>query len=560
VFVIDLTSHHLRQITDPGSQFTDVVSDWSPDGSQLIFHRVNVAGTAEYRMYVVDASLDPTSNETSKTGAGLGRFPRWYGDPCPESPGFPGVTTFSDNCQPPVTPAPTLTPTPLPACQIIVRKERQAYENPAPARTERIQYPNDEKPVIANETVIHTFQVDSILEIDGRYRFAEDPNANESTPTDQLVVHVTKYRTSENAPWQSIDVWISTQGIENQAVVDQFSGDCNGLAAIQESVWNDRHLHVERLRLYSVEIKEDNREWDQTRGELSEIWEGLNVIAEAFELAGVSGESNYQRFRKVMIDGQTPFILFWREGGTSGECFSSEGSNTVQQPDNVRCTGDLKNSNALGQGNTAGYITEQTAVHELGHLFDYRYDNTLSKAVEAVPNISMAGTFHAQQSNWNRALRNCGWQLDPHDPQGEGYKRNGNNTPGVRLHIIDLTRIQVIMGFSVLYPGTVLRSTWSRGLAGWGTYSKEGQENLSLFQQNPANILIEATADMFLNWVYRRITDSPDGPVGDPCMYPLDGNWQGFKNIDINGNVDLQLSGNVRYWWMDQEIGKILPD
>jgi hypothetical protein len=61
---------------------------------------------------------------------------------------------------------------------------------------------------------------------------------------------------------------------------------------------------------------------------------------------------------------------------------------------------------------------------------------------------------------------------------------------------------------------------------------------------------------MFLNWVYRRTSDAP--PQDDPCDYALSGNWVGFENIDIYGDSDLQLSGNVRYWWMDEQMKKIL--
>jgi hypothetical protein len=87
------------------------------------------------------------------------------------------------------------------------------------------------------------------------------------------------------------------------------------------------------------------------------------------------------------------------------------------------------------------------------------------------------------------------------------------------------------------------------------------QQNLTRFQQNPTHEgqpgALETGADMFLNWVYRRTTDL--APAGDPCNYPLTGEWEGFQNITVNEEPDLQLSGNVRYWWMDQEMQQILP-
>lgn len=63
---------------------------------------------------------------------------------------------------------------------------------------------------------------------------------------------------------------------------------------------------------------------------------------------------------------------------------------------------------------------------------------------------------------------------------------------------------------------------------------------------------------MFLNWVYRRLTDVP--PTWAKCSGPYDGtggNWQGFRNIDANGNPDSQQSGNERYRWVDIQIQAI---
>ena len=67
---------------------------------------------------------------------------------------------------------------------------------------------------------------------------------------------------------------------------------------------------------------------------------------------------------------------------------------------------------------------------------------------------------------------------------------------------------------------------------------------------------------MFLNWVYRRVTDSISDPtVGSPCAGPAEiGAWQGFRNIDGNGAFDSSLPGNARYWWLEAQMQAIFTE
>ena len=81
---------------------------------------------------------------------------------------------------------------------------------------------------------------------------------------------------------------------------------------------------------------------------------------------------------------------------------------------------------------------------------------------------------------------------------------------------------------------------------------------------------VEAAADMFLNWVYRRVTyGAPDWVInGNPqsvCEGPLEGTWEGFRNIkDDNGDrlpeLDNRLPGNTRYLWMDNLMNIVFDD
>jgi hypothetical protein len=432
-----------------------------------------------------------------------------------------------------------------------------AYDNPSPARTELIQIPYEDEdnrpptlPFDPRDTDNSQFAAETYLKLSARYRYSNDPNPNSMTPTEFLVVLVTETGPSASGPFTDIpDVWVSAE--HNLQGV---SGNCDALPINNGgSNWPDRHTLREELRLYKVEFDEEGQPW--TDHELQEILDGVTQIGLAF--SQITGGIAPTAFQNDMLPGLMPYILFRRTNADDNECITLEGdASRNDKPSQVTCAGILANGKALDQGDIVGEITAHTVVHELGHLFDYHKNDALKNAVNQIPNITMPGSFHegqtAQGNNWNGALRACGWQLTP-DRTAYVTDQLGN-----RQLAPNPASVKIIMGASVSYPNDVIRyNEWSRGLAGWGTYSQEGQANLTLFQQNPDNIDIEAAADMFLNWVYRRNTDLP--PSGDPCTYvPTDTTWQGFQNIDFNGNPDLQLSGNVRYWWMDQVMLGIL--
>jgi len=165
-------------------------------------------------------------------------------------------------------------------------------------------------------------------------------------------------------------------------------------------------------------------------------------------------------------------------------------------------------------------ITEYTVTHELGHRFDDRSGGQRSKD-------SLFGRLDRSVVELD-----CG-------PTGDG--RDKQDLFGLR------------------------RNGWERGLRGWGT--PRINNGFSDFQQNPFDAsefasqidrnteISEAVADMFLNWVYRRLTNGPaiwsrcDGPIGD--------SWQGFRNIEGTGRADPSEPGNSRYWWMEKETADI---
>jgi len=166
----------------------------------------------------------------------------------------------------------------------------------------------------------------------------------------------------------------------------------------------------------------------------------------------------------------------------------------------------------------------------------------------------------------------------------------------------------VVMGY--IPSNTESRNDWLRGNRGWGDINTFSNIP-TYFQQNTLSItfpgpesrgddgverkenqtpeISEAMADMFLNWVHRRITDKvvvlqiqrdattqTSTVVTDECA-PLnipdvtwanveqnvDFSWDGFRNIQIpvnNNNHDSRLPGNARYWWMTASMDDIFRD
>lgn len=282
---------------------------------------------------------------------------------------------------------------------------------------------------------------------------------------------------------------------------------------------------------------EEGQRWNPT--EVSNILAGVNRIADAFSRFQALGNTGPQRFRLVIGESvgflrlanprpsNTQYGIYHNEFDNkqivSGYC-QVFGASAVIPTIVVACRSAITNSSVWV---TNGLVTEYSVVHELGHVLDLRSDLVL-----------------------------------------RGYV--GSN----ELFLADCsTPITRVMGVS---SGT----SWNRGQRGWGTASVNPvpppNQRLSQFQQNPEDTPIEAAADMFLNWVYRRTTDvAPTGiPVpfdplanDDPapiaaCNYPNTGNWAGFANILDTGATDTSnaKAGNVRYWWIEGTLDRIFRD
>ncbi|MDZ4764675.1 MAG: hypothetical protein SGI73_08985 [Chloroflexota bacterium] len=166
-------------------------------------------------------------------------------------------------------------------------------------------------------------------------------------------------------------------------------------------------------------------------------------------------------------------------------------------------------------------VNEYTTVHELGHIVDYRSGYALRN--------SMGGNVSVDSCPTNPANINTRY---------------------------------VVFG---------LLNGFQRGSRGWGS-SPHTNGVPTNFQQSPVNDITEASADMFLNWVYRfnsldnstPITSVPTNnglPIGCPTgVFPEP--WSGFLNRDwLNpgAGFDPGMPGEVRYAFMNQVMRSIFP-
>jgi hypothetical protein len=276
------------------------------------------------------------------------------------------------------------------------------------------------------------------------------------------------------------------------------------------------------LSSYGISLVSDGLQWDVI--EATNILNGANRVADAFSRFQVFGNTLPDKFKTVMGSSLTflrlaetqpvnsPYAVYY--GTNAGNCEVWDPT-VVIATIVVACRGYMRQTDTWI---TNGFVTEFAAVHELGHVVDIRSGIQLRTIVGST----------------NLFLGDC--NVNTTYPEGER-----------------------VMG---------VVSTWERGQRGWGSTdpdSGNGQE-ISQFQQNPYNQTdgVEAAADMFLNWVYRRTSDAAptniplefnplgrDGPPVAACNYAISGSWLGFRNINRDGSDDTRRPGNVRYWWIE---------
>ncbi len=304
---------------------------------------------------------------------------------------------------------------------------------------------------------------------------------------------------------------------------------------------------------YKINIIGDgSRQWSTL--ELSAIDIGIRNVGSAFNHVATTTIFSASAFNLAMLENSGTEVLFIRtqqQGSatvninnyhylygssagqtanfsypsvTQGYCkaFQEGLVNQVIRPAAIICNGDL-----IDQYNGTTLTlqaSEFTIIHELGHIFDYRISNGLSNPID--------GGF---------TLLDC--------------DRN------------------IVMGNFI--------NGWTRGRRGWGTgpaqyrtLSGNVAPLVTDFQQNTENSPVEAAAESFLNWVYRKIASGGGAAVNTCTSRPAWDHWNGlgYRNVEwsatphpgfiadsrgIPGTSDASLPGDIRYFDMDTRIQNI---
>ena len=193
-------------------------------------------------------------------------------------------------------------------------------------------------------------------------------------------------------------------------------------------------------------------------------------------------------------------------------------------------------------------LSKYTIVHELGHVFDNRSD----QSVNSNPSTSLEEYVANTNSGTNQPI------VDSNDPP------------------------RPVMGtFINRYTQDVY---WDRGPRGWGTgpasnYGTTGTTKgialtriLTNMQQNspPYNGVVpnkEAAADMFLNWIYRTLDPQNSDPFQPPNGFK-NISWDSWESADLNtgfgvcnvtaGCADsVRKPGDARFNWMNTNMTQI---
>jgi hypothetical protein len=398
--------------------------------------------------------------------------------------------------------------------------QKYAYNSPVVARTERIQYPdktddgfdsnkprNEDRTHLPNILPVEGSQVIVPTMINAGEELTLDGVYSRNEQDDGFTAHIVEIDE------QQVDLWINTL-----TYIAPLEGeDCSQLQPITVSL-SPVETIIEDLRAYGIEVSVDGNLWGDgepqglwTFDQINDILTGVTNSVSAFQLHSGSTDSLQQIFFRVMIQGDVPDHMVFIQTNQSGFCQTIQGSNaSPPTARRVLCRNDVS-------------FTPHTVVHELGHIFD----NRSARA----PGTSLSDRLNERQ-------------------------------------IVDC------LGQPVLGPD--INSDFQRGETGWGSGSELG---FSLFQQNILNVqydpinpidtdqtteIGEAAADMFLNWVYRRNTDT-DIPnilnwnICNDITHHVDGQtgthtWEGFLNIDwaTNSSVaDMGWPGNARFKRME---------
>jgi len=285
---------------------------------------------------------------------------------------------------------------------------------------------------------------------------------------------------------------------------------------------------------------------------------------------------------------------------TNGGCITFQGTGARTDvpsiPRTIVCNslpitagGEMILAGAGGQANLS--FTQYLLVHELGHIFDNRTSSTscLTSATTptnpASPNCRLLNlAFQGVSSSACPVFLSDMLRQDNASPQP-------TSAPAL---VFRTTCVDVVdrLTFRVIGPRSDLNGIYGRRDRGWGT----GPDNIFTdFQQHPSEVfsiltarvcpsedigsscydpsivLEEEAADMFLNWIYRTLSNIPFSYLTE-----LPGTWNGFRNqswgtygsnsydgndyLIVNGEQENLFSGDARLEWMQIVMQNIFDE
>lgn len=357
-------------------------------------------------------------------------------------------------------------------------------------------------------------------------------------------------------------------------------------------------------RDYGVLLRsEPGYPWIET--EINEIYAGVVATATAFGLLSNRPETDAELFKIIMTQGDVlPYIVLYKWVGSdtssnvffsfdvtnplndtnvtvslnatvfNGGCLAHQGtgSNNVQAPEPRILICNSININSGQSMLLAGFIepfqanrpfTQYALVHELGHFF-----------TERSKNLESANYREKEKGLLYAAVANTKPILDDTTPGDERICSPAFNDQLLFSNVISTCRtVADSRGIDFVVMGVIGGGEWRRGVRGWGTsvasgvftdFQQHPQALIEEYEEDDSIIIDEAAADMFLNWVYRKVTDPlPEYRTTTQVPEP----WVGFANIDINGDFDRGLnsmeimvntySGDARMEWMDIVMSRI---
>jgi hypothetical protein len=288
-----------------------------------------------------------------------------------------------------------------------------------------------------------------------------------------------------------------------------------------------------------------NVNWTDT--EINIINAAVARVGWAFQLQ-MNTATPQEAYNRVLVNGDTPdYVYFYRAPGTSTnvtvQYLPGAPQSSLPVPGGV-AIGGCATFNSLPRTiicnwSSTNYAAfpEHAIVHEHGHVFTNRSRYGAS-GDEATRGLLYAAIQSTSSGNCSTSFTDV----------------NFGNYSECRF-ILD------IRGSNGLVMGRD-QTGWVRGERGWGSgpdniFTPFQQHPLELFPGDDSNTRVDETAaDMFLNWIYRKTTDT------STSLYTtVPGSWQGFLNMTWSGNSsgsnDANYPGDARYEWMNNVMNRI---